>query len=109
MHPKAKQQNNNIMKILAIVIVMVSLGVASAQAQTKVKARLTTQRARIAEGVNSGDLNRRETAKIVGQQQRVRKAERVAKRDGVVTGQEKLQLNRMQSRASKNIAFRKNN
>lgn len=109
MHPTTKQQNNNIMRILAIVIVMISLSVATAQAQNAVDARQTAQRARIAQGVQQGDINKRETVGLVTQQQRIRKAEHVAKRDGVVTCEEKLQLNRMQRHASRNIAVKRNN
>lgn len=61
------------------------------------------QQARIAEGVKSGELNRKEARRLRHGQQRVDHAQNKAAADGVVTDQEKLKLEKMQDVQSKRI------
>jgi hypothetical protein len=65
--------------------------------------RQQNQRQRIREGVKSGELNRREARHLRAQQGRVRRVERRAEADGVVTNKEKAHIENIQNRASKNI------
>lgn len=71
--------------------------------------RQTVQRARIAEGRIDGDLTRGETRALRKEQRHIRRAERRAEADGVVTGREKARLNRKQNRANRHIRRAKNN
>jgi hypothetical protein len=75
-----------------------------AQSQTPVvDQRQQNQRARIVEGASSGELTRRETAQSVRDQRRIRRTERRAKSDGVVTPGEKANLERKQNKASRQL------
>jgi hypothetical protein len=65
--------------------------------------RQGAQRARIAEGVKSGDLTKPEARRLRAQQRRIKRTEKRAEADGVVSKQEKQKLENMQDRANKNI------
>jgi hypothetical protein len=80
---------------------------ASAPATPRVDKREANQQQRIQQGVASGQLTPRETRRLQRQQARVQTAEANAKADGKVTGAERKHLNKMQSRASKNIHHQK--
>lgn len=76
----------------------------NAQSQTPVAdQRQQNQKARIVEGASSGELTRRETAQSVRDQRRIRRTERRAKSDGVVTPGEKANLERKQNKASRQL------
>jgi hypothetical protein len=72
-----------------------------------IDARQERQQQRIDQGVASGELNQREANRLERQQGRIQGMEERAKADGVVTNQERRQLNRAQNRASRNIAREK--
>ncbi len=72
-----------------------------------IDAREERQQQRIDQGVASGELNRREAARLEREQQRIERHEAKAKADGVVTKQERRQLHREQNRASRHIAKEK--
>ncbi len=80
----------------------------SAQAARHDK-RQRRQKARVAQGVKSGELTHGEVRRIEAQQNRVRNAERVAEKDGVVTDSKKARIERMQDRASAQIHRLKHN
>ena len=61
------------------------------------------ERQRIRQGVRSGELTRRETARLMAGQARIHAAERYAKADGRVTVRERRRLDSMLDRASRNI------
>jgi len=96
-------------KIIAIVSFMVVTALGCyAQDQTPVTdTRQATQRARIAEGRASGELTRKETARLRGEQRRIRRTERRAKADGTVTPAERTRLQRKQNRANRDIRRQK--
>lgn len=82
------------------------------QAQTsapKASARQAKQKTRIAQGVKSGELTKKETKQLARQQKNVRCTKRMARADGKVTRQEKAVINKQQNRASRNIHRKKNN
>lgn len=61
------------------------------------------QRARIGQGVQSGELTRPEARHLVRQQQRLHRHESVAKSDGVVTPMERHQLRHHARHTSRGI------
>ncbi|MGB1042033.1 MAG: hypothetical protein ACPGU6_01450 [Tenacibaculum sp.] len=77
--------------------------------QTKVDKRQRKQKARIVNGVKSGELTAKETKQLTKQQAKIRRMERNAKKDGVVTAKEKARIQKAQNRASRNIKRKKNN
>lgn len=99
------------MKQLTIIIFAVALAIgAYAQDRTpRADTRQVAQRARIAEGKQSGELTRGETRALRAEQRRIRRTERRAKSDGNVTVREKQKLERKQNRANRHIRRAKNN
>ena len=80
----------------------------SALADTPViDARQENQDDRIDQGEASGELTRREAARLEAQQERIEDKEDRAKADGVVTRRERASLKRSENRASRNIAKQK--
>jgi len=69
--------------------------------------RQENQKARIKQGVKSGELTKRETAKLAQGQKQLRKMERKAKADGVVTKKERAKLHRKANKESGKIAKNK--
>jgi|CXWL01.1.fsa_nt_gi hypothetical protein len=80
---------------------------ASANAQTNV--RQENQGTRTENGVQSGELTKREQRRIEHQQENVQKLENKAKKDGVVTDKEQARINAAQNRSSRSIARKKHN
>jgi hypothetical protein len=68
-----------------------------------VDAREQNQKARIKDGVKSGELTRVEATKARVDQAKIKRAEAKAKSDGVVTAGERAKLDAKQDRASKRI------
>jgi hypothetical protein len=77
-------------------------------AANPVDRREQAQRARIRQGVRSGELTRNETRRLAQQEARIRVVERKAKSDGEITKKEALRLDRVLDRASRNIHRQKN-
>jgi hypothetical protein len=77
----------------------------------EVNGREQRQQNRIAQGVRSGELTPRETARLERQQQHIGNQERrdMARHNGHLTPREQRQLNREQNRASANIYAKKHN
>lgn len=100
------------MKFFVLIVIGLMIGMNSAAAQTtkrKVQKRQVKQTTRIAQGVNNGELTRKETKKLATQQRHIQQTKKAAKADGVVTRSERAQIKRKQNRASANIARKKNN
>lgn len=99
----------NGLKATALAVSMLIAASALAQPSTPiVDQRQANQKARIQDGVKSGELTRREARRLRAEQRRIRVDERRAKADGVVTPAERSQLRREQNRASRDIARQKN-
>jgi hypothetical protein len=91
-----------------VALALASLGAfAQGTATPGVDQRQANQQARIEQGVASGQLNRREAARLERQQARIARAERRAKADGVVTPRERRELAAMQKKASADIQAQK--
>jgi len=69
--------------------------------------RQANQERRIEQGVKSGELTRREAARLEKGQAKVRRMEARAKADGAVTAKERRQITREQNKQSKRIAREK--
>ncbi|TDR48622.1 hypothetical protein DFR29_101242 [Tahibacter aquaticus] len=92
--------------ISALLCGLLLAGAASAATPT-IDARQANQRARIHQGVASGELTQREAARLRAQQAHIRHDERVAKSDGVVTRRERARLQNELNQADRTIARQK--
>lgn len=92
----------------SLLFLFAGLGEIYAQQTPVVNQRQQNQRARIRQGVKSGELTKVETKEAVKDQRHIRRAERRAKADGVVTGREKARLSRKQNQASRELRRNKN-
>lgn len=72
-----------------------------------IDARQERQQERIEQGLASGELTKREAARLEREQARIEWHEAAAKADGVVTREERRQLHRELNRASRHIAKEK--
>ncbi|WP_129775541.1 hypothetical protein [Peristeroidobacter soli] len=105
------QVSNVTMKRRFTLVLMIAgvMGVASlSQAEAGVRdpgvnARQQNQRQRIQQGVQSGELTRRETGKLAREQRDVRQLERAYKSDGELTRAERVDLHQEQNQASRHI------
>lgn len=97
-------------KLIILGAFILTSGLINAQTETKkVNKRQTNQTTRIAEGVNSGELTKRETRKLARQQKDIQKTKKKAKADGVVTKKERATIQAKQNAANRNIRRKKNN
>jgi hypothetical protein len=91
----------NVKIILAIAIF--SAASYSVDAQTTTKRPVATNRQRIKQGVNSGELNRAEAARLKVQNVKLAKEKKDARADGVVTTEERKDIRQDQKTLSKRI------
>lgn len=99
-------------RLFAATVVVVTVIASAAAAGTRtprVDRREARQHVRIAQGVRSGELTRREALRLRAHQMRIRAMERRAKADGVVTLRERRRLNRALDRESRAIYRLKHN
>lgn len=90
------------------ILFIISTGAILAQRGTvSNSARQGAHQARIAHGVQSGELTRRETRVLEREQRKIQIEKRMAQADGKVTPAEKRFLRREQNRASRHIARQK--
>ena len=74
-----------------------------------VKERQMNQKARIRQGVKSGELTKGEARHLRGEQKTIQAEKQMAKADGEVTPAERAKLRRDQNKASKDIYRLKHN
>jgi len=74
-----------------------------AQATPQIKAHQVNQKARIREGVKSGELNKNEAERLRMEQARIQAEKKASKADGVVTPSEHHEIRKDQKKASKDI------
>ncbi len=94
--------------LLAAALLALTASLASA-ATPRVDRREARQRARIHQGVVSGQLTRAEAVRLRAGQRHIQRLERRAKCDGVVTPRERARLERAQNHESRAIARLKHN
>jgi hypothetical protein len=95
------------MKLKIALTLLAAVCIMQAKAQTNV--RQENQENRTENGVNSGELTKREQRRIEHQQQNVQRLENKAKKDGVVTSREQARINAAQNHSSRSIARKKHN
>lgn len=94
----------NLFAAAAALLLVASAATAQAQTRTPIaNAREHNQRARIRQGVASGELTRREAARMRGREAGITAEKRAMKSDGVVTAQERQDLRRTENRDSRAI------
>lgn len=94
-------------RTLIISALLSGLLLAGAASAATIDTRQANQRARIQQGVGSGELTRGEAVRLRAQQAHIRRDERAARSDGLVTRRERAQLQRELNRADRNIARQK--
>ena len=90
-------------RLIALTLAALVAVPAIASAQTRVDNRQARQEQRIDQGVQSGELNKREANRLERGQNRVEKMETRAQSDGAVTKREKVKLEKAQDAQSKRI------
>lgn len=90
-------------KVMVVVFFSLVTTVIFAQRTPGINHRQHHQHARIHNGVQSGELNRREATRLRAEQRGIRRTERRAKADGTVTRQERRRIDRRQDMASRDI------
>lgn len=93
----------NIAVLAALACVMTAGQAGAGTRDPGVNARQQNQRARIQQGVRSGELTRRETRHVAEEQRDIRQLERGYKSDGKLTGAERHDLQHEQNQASRDI------
>ncbi|MDI3319329.1 hypothetical protein [Pinibacter soli] len=94
------------MKIKAVTLAAAIAITSATFAQTKtpeINKRQHNQQERIARGIDSGQLNAKETARLEKREAKIQSDKKEAKADGVVTQKEKAKLNREENKTSKAI------
>lgn len=94
-------------RLLAALAAIAILPVAAQTATPRVDQRQANQEARIEQGVKSGELTKKEAAKLKAGQAKVQRKEDKAKADGVVTAKERAGLEHAQDKQSRKIAKEK--
>jgi hypothetical protein len=92
---------------IAIILMVLGSQAVMAQQTPVADGRQKAQRARIAQGVGSGEVTRAEAKRLRAEQRHIRRVERRAKADGEVTTQERAKISRKQNRASRDIRRQK--
>ncbi|WP_210520475.1 hypothetical protein [Hymenobacter terricola] len=89
--------------IAALALLTVSHTASAQTATPGINARERNERARIHQGVASGELTRPEAARLKGREAEIRQDKRAAKADGVVTRDERHDIRKDESQASRAI------
>jgi len=87
----------------AVLMTGVVLGISAQTRTPQVTNRQVAQQARIRQGVENGELTRREAVKLEQQQRKIQHDKKEAKADGVVTPEERAKLHREQRKAGADI------
>jgi hypothetical protein len=93
--------------LLASLMMVMIAGMVKAQSTPVVDERQQVQRARIRQGVASGEVTRPEAKRLRTEQRHVRRTERRVKADGEVTPRERAKLQRKQNKVSRDIRRQK--
>ena len=96
-----------IASVVATLFALPALAQTAAPTTPRVDQREANQQKRIDQGVASGQLNSKETARLEAGQAKVQAKEARAKADGVVTKNEKAGLHNAQENQSRKIAKQK--
>ena len=97
------------MKTKFFLIAAIALGLGINNANAQVKQHVKQQHHRVKSGVKSGELTKKETRNLVGDQKDVRKEVRLAKADGNISKGEKKIIKKDVKRNSHEIYRKKHN
>ena len=97
----------NLIKTAAAITLVFTFGGQVMADTPKLDNRQDKQKARIAQGVKSGELTKKETARMVNGQIQLQKMENKAKADGVVTKKERARLQHKANKESAKIYHNK--
>ena len=89
--------------VFATLVAAATLPVAAQTSTPRIDQREVNQQQRIEQGVNSGSLTPKETAKLEKGEAKIDKMEAKAKSDGKVTEKERKKLTKAQNKESKKI------
>ena len=104
----SKKKTDPMKKIIcATFFIFVFGAVAFAQSTPVTDERQANQRARVTQGVVSGEVTRAEAARLKAEQREIRRTERRAKADGKVTRRERANIQQKQNKASRDIRRQK--
>ena len=92
-----------LVSLMSAAVLVLGLGVAAFANTPYIDRREHREQQRIRQGVRSGELTRRETARLEAEQGRIRGYEWYAKSDGHVSRAERRHLDRMLDRSSRDI------
>lgn len=95
--------NNSLFSLLTAAGLLAAVTAASAQAAAPGIARPAHERARIRQGVASGELTRPEAARLKARQATIQQDKRAARADGVVTRDERQDIRQDERQASRAI------
>jgi uncharacterized protein HemX len=96
------------MFVLAALVLGITVSAFAQTAKTPVVTeRQVNQQARIKQGVDSGELNRREAARLEAEQAKIQAEKKTAKTDGKVTPRERAKIQHDQNKARRRIAIQK--
>ena len=96
--------------VIALSLLLAGIGAANAQSAGENAQRDANQQERIEQGLQSGQLNTRETGRLERQEQSIDRQEaRDEKSGGQLTSQEQARINREQNAVSRNIYNDKHN
>jgi len=93
----------------SLFLIVLSSALSAQTATPGVTDRQINQQKRITQGVRSGELTKKETARLQVQQRQIQKHKQAVKADGVVTKRERTSLQVHQNKASRTIQRKKNN
>ena len=94
-----------VMLVGALAVILASAALAE---ENRVDERQENQEKRIEQGIESGELNKKEARRLGRQQRRIEKKEEKAMADGELSHKEARKLERAQDRASHQIHRQKN-
>jgi hypothetical protein len=89
--------------VFATLVAAAALPLAAQTSTPRVDQREVNQQQRIEQGINSGQLTPKETAKLEKGEAKIDKMEAKAKSDGKVTDKERKKLTKAQNKESKKI------
>lgn len=96
--------NKPLFSLLAALLLLASSSAASAQTATPaLNARQANERARIRQGVATGQLTRPEAARLRARQTAIHQEKKAARADGVVTRDERQAIRKDENQASRAI------
>lgn len=107
---KTLMTNKKLLTAVALIVgVAFSQGAYADTKSPNINVKQKNQKQRIVQGVKTGELTFRETARLTKQQVNIQRQKKHFKSDGTFTKRERLKIHKRQNKASKNIYRKKHN